>query len=214
MNKRIGYSLAYKTAFIAMVIAALPSCSTADTKRVEPAVTPPLVSTPVTVPVAAKPVAEPAPKEDNYAPSLLSPATEVDLSLLNRRLQTAEKDLGAFLSFADSFRKSGNLKELAQLQKPADDYLKKHVDNLLNQGSEHSPLETTRVTAEILFIKARLFMAFNRPEEARGVVAGMKTRFSSYQKISVVLPERTTTLDEAIRSLEEELAPPATTEKK
>lgn len=143
-------------------------------------------------------------REDNQA--LLLPPSQEDQAVLKRRLQTAKRDTEAFRIFAENFRSNGDTKALAQLQYPVDDFLKKHVDNLLTQSLQHATLETTRLTAEIMFIKARLFLNLNRGDAARKVVAEMKNRFGSYQKISVELPGKTTTLDEGIRLLDEELA--------
>lgn len=149
---------------------------------------------------------------EKFVPSLL-PAQE-DQLLLNRRLQIAKRDIESFQIFAENFRNNGETKTLVQLQNPVDDFLKKHVDNLLAQSTENSPLETTKLSAEIMFVKARLFMSLNRADTARNTIAEMKKRFSSCQKISVELPGKTTTLDEGIRLLDEELAKTATTEKK
>ncbi len=143
-------------------------------------------------------------REDNQA--LLLPPSQEDQAVLKRRLQTAKRDIEAFRVFAENFRSNGDSKALAQLEYPVDDFLKKHVDNLLAQSLQHATLETTRLTAEIMFIKARVFLDLNRSDAARKVVAEMKNRFGSYQKISVELPGKTTTLDEGIRLLDEELA--------
>lgn len=157
-------------------------------------------------------VAHGGPREDNQA--LLLPPSQEDQAVLKRRLQTAKRDIEAFRIFAENFRSNGDAKSLAQLQYPVDDFLKKHVDNLVTQSLQNATLETTRLTAEIMFIKARLFLDLNRSDAARKVVAEMKNRFGSYQKISVELPGKTTTLDEGIRLLDEELAKTATAERK
>ena len=146
--------------------------------------------------------------------ALLLPPSQEDQSVLKRRLQTAKRDIEAYRVFAENFRDNGNIKTLAQLQNPVDDFLKKHVDNLLTQSIQHSNLETTRLTAEIMFIKARLFICLNRDDAAQKTVADMKKRFGSFQKISVELPGKTTTLDEGIRLLDEELAKAGTAGKK
>ena len=145
---------------------------------------------------------------------LLTPPSQEDQAVLKRRLQTAKRDMEAFGVFAENFRKNGDTATLVQLQNPVDDFLRKHVDNLLAQSFQHSNLETTRLTAEIMFMKARLFIALNRGDAARRTVADMKQRFGSYQKISVELPGKTTTLDEGIRLMEEELAKADTAQKK
>ena len=143
---------------------------------------------------------------EGNAKALLLPPSQEDQSVLKRRLVSAKRDIEAFRVFAENFRDNGNTKTLAQLQNPVDDFLKKHVDNLLTQSIQHANLETTRLTAEIMFIKARLFICLNREDAAQQTVADMKKRFGSYQKISVELPGKTTTLDEGIRLLDEELA--------
>jgi hypothetical protein len=143
---------------------------------------------------------------EGNAKALLLPPSQEDQSVLKRRLLSAKRDIEAFRVFAENFRDNGNLKTLAQLQNPVDDFLKKHVDNLLTQSIQHANLETTRLTAEIMFIKARLFICLNRDDAAQQTVADMKKRFGSYQKISVELPGKTTTLDEGIRLLDDELA--------
>jgi len=152
--------------------------------------------------------------DEKLVPALSSPSPQVNQSLLNRRLQAVKLDIKAFQSFAENFRSSGDLKTLLQLQNPVDDYLKKHVDNLLVQESEDSPLETTRLAAEVMFLKTRLFLSLNQVNSARNAVADMKKRFSHYLQMSVELPGKTTTLDEGIRLLDEELANTATPEKK
>jgi hypothetical protein len=177
MNERIMHALRVKTAVFLMGLTLLLSCGAAQ--------------------VAGA-------REDNQA--LLLPPSQEDQTMLNRRLQTAKRDIEAFRIFAENFRSNGDTKALAQLQYPVDDFLKKHVDNLLAQSLQHATLETTRLTAEIMFIKSRLFLCLNRGDAARKVVAEMKNRFGSYQKISVELPGKTTTLDEGIRLLDEELA--------
>lgn len=151
---------------------------------------------------------------EGNAKALIPPPSQEDQSVLKRRLLTAKRDIEAFRVFAENFRNNGNTKTLAQLQNPVNDFLKKHVDNLLAQSVQHTNLETTRLTAEIMFIKARLFICLNRDDEAQKTVADMKKRFGSYQKISVELPGKTTTLDEGLRQLDEELAKTETREKK
>jgi hypothetical protein len=151
---------------------------------------------------------------ESKSSSMLAPPVQEEQLVLKRRLQTAKKDLEAFLLFAENFRKNGDLKTLMQLQHPVEDFLKKHVDNILEQGAEHATLETTRLTAEIMFIKARLQMILNQGPAAKSTIAEMKKRFGSYQKISVELPGKTTTLDEGIRLLDEELAKTAAAVKK
>ncbi|GFE58621.1 hypothetical protein [Geobacter sp. AOG1] len=151
-------------------------------------------------------------RENNQA--LLLPPSQEDQAVLTRRLQTAKRDIEAFRIFAENFRSNGDSKALAQLQYPVDDFLKKHVDNLLAQSMQLATLETIRLTAEIMFIKARVFLYLNRGDAARSVVAEMKNQFGSYQKMSVELPGKTTTLDEGIRLLDEELAKAVTTERK
>lgn len=152
--------------------------------------------------------------KDALSSSLLPPPAQEDQTVLKRRLQTAKRDIENFRIFAENFRSNGDTKELAQLQNPVDEFLKKHVDNLLAQGVENSNLETTRLTAEIMFIKTRLLLSLNRGDAARSTVDEMKKRFGSYQKISVDLPGKTTTLDEGIRMLDEELAKTSTSDKK
>ncbi len=138
--------------------------------------------------------------------ALLAPPAQEDQLILKRRLQTAKGDIESFSVFAENFRKNGDTETLAQLQVPVDDFLKKHVDNLLDQNADYSTLDTTRLTAEILFIKTRLFMSMNRKDDARKTLAEIKNRFGSYQEITVELPEKTTTLNEGIRQLDAELA--------
>lgn len=142
--------------------------------------------------------------------ALIPPPAQEDQQILKRRLQAAKGDIESFRVFAENFRKNGDAKTLAQMQNPVDEFLKKHVDNLLAQNAGHSTLETARLTAEIMFIKTRLLMSMNRNDEARNTLAEMKKRFGSYQEISVELPDRTTTLDEGLRQLDAELAKTAT----
>lgn len=142
---------------------------------------------------------------EGNAKALITPPSQEDQSVLKQRLQAARRDIEAFRVFAENFRNNGNVKTLMQLQNPVDDFLKKHVDNLLAQSIQHANLETTRLTAEIMFIKARLYLCLKRDDAAQMTVADMKKRFGSYQKISVELPGKTTTLDEGIRLLDEEL---------
>lgn len=150
---------------------------------------------------------------DSFTPSLMSPSGQEDVSTLNLRLQTAKKDLEVFRTFAEHFNNNGETKTSAQLQAPLDDYLKKHVDNLLAQALDSSSLDTIRLTAEIMFVKTRLYMTMDRGDAAKATVADMKKRFAPYQKITVQTPGKTTTLDEVIRQLEEELTKTTFTKK-
>ena len=134
-------------------------------------------------------------------PALPLPPSQEELSVLKTRFKTAKKDIEAYYIFADNFRKNGDLASLDQLQKPVDDFLSKHVNNLLKQSLENKNLETVRLAAEIMFIKALLFQRLDRKEAAINVVSELKERFGSYQNISVNLPGKTTTLDEGIRLL-------------
>jgi hypothetical protein len=138
-------------------------------------------------------------KEDK--PTLPLPPSQEELTVLKTRFKTARKDIEAFYIFADNFHKNGDSTSLEQLQKPVDEFLSKHVNNLLKQSLENKNLETVRMAAEIMFIKALLFQKLDRKEAATNVVSELKDRFAAYQNISVNLPGKTTTLDEGIRSL-------------
>ena len=150
---------------------------------------------------------------ESFTPSLLSPPGQENVSALNLRLLTAKKDLDVFQTFAGHFASTGETKTAAQLQAPLDDYLKKHVDNLLAQSMDSPVLETIRLAAEVMFVKTRLFMILNREEDAKTTIADMKRRFAPYQKITVRIPGKTTTLDEVIRQIEEQLTKTAFTKK-
>lgn len=150
---------------------------------------------------------------ESFTPSLMPPAAQEDTAAVIRRLHSVKKDLEVFRVFAEHFNTSGDMKTAAQLQAPLDDYLKKHVDSLVAQGTNASTLEATRLTAEIMIIKTRLFMSLNRSEAARETVEDMKKRFAPYQKIAVQLPGKTSTLDEVIRQLDEELSRTASIKK-
>lgn len=150
---------------------------------------------------------------ESFTPSLLSPPGQEDVSTLNLRLQAAKKDLDVFQTFAEHFTNTGETKTAAQLQTPLDDYLKKHVDNLLTQSMDSQAIETIRLAAEVMFVKTRLFMILNREENAKTTIANMKTRFAPYQKITVQIPGKTTTLDEVIRQLDEQLTKTTFTKK-
>ena len=142
---------------------------------------------------------------EKYTPSLLATSGKEDQSVLSRRLQTVRKDLEVFQTFAEYFSNSGETKTVGQFQSPIDNYLKRHVDKLLEQSRENSTLEVTRLSAEVMFSKTRLYLALNRPEDARSTLFEMKKRFAPYQKITVQLVGKTTTLDEVFRQLDEEI---------
>jgi hypothetical protein len=151
---------------------------------------------------------------DSFTPSLASPSVQEDTFVLNRRLLTAKKDLEQFLVFAEHFNANGDMKTVEQLQGPVDDFLKRHVNRLLQQGTGQPNLETTRLTAEIMFIKARLYMNINQVEAARTTVAEMKKNFGPYQKNMIDVSGKPTMLSEAIRQLDEELAKPVRSKNK
>lgn len=152
--------------------------------------------------------------KDGFTPSLVSPAVQEDTSVLNRRLLAVKKDLEQFLVFAEYFNSNGDTITVEQLQVPVDDFLKRHVDHLLFKGTEQASLETTRLSAEIMFIKTRLYLNLNQAEAARATVAEMKKRFGSFQKNMIQVAGKSTMLSEAIRQLDEELAKPVRTKKK
>jgi len=134
--------------------------------------------------------------------SLTSPPSREEQAMLVQRLQTARKDVEAFAVFAENFRRNGDQKSLAQLQKPVDDYLRMHLNNLLLLGTEQATLETTRLTAEIMLARTMLLLSLGRQEPARESIAEIKNRFGSYQKISVEVGGKASTLDEIIRQLD------------
>jgi len=150
---------------------------------------------------------------ESFTPTLLSQSGHEDQSVLGRRLQVAKKDLEVFLTFAEHFHKSGEMKTVGQFQGPTDDYLKRHVDTLLVQARENSTLDITRLSAEIMYTKTRLFLALNRAPEARATLVDMKKRFAPYQKITVQIAGKTTTLDEVIHLLDEDIIKSTTAKK-
>jgi capsule polysaccharide export protein KpsE/RkpR len=150
---------------------------------------------------------------ESFTPSLMAPAAQEDTAAVIRRLQSVKKDLEVFQTFAEHFSNSGDTKTATQLQAPLDDYLKKHVDSLVAQATNSPTLEATRLSAEILILKTRIFMYLNRAEAARETVDDMKRRFAPYQKIAVQLPGKTSTLDEVIRQLDDELSKSASIRK-
>lgn len=151
---------------------------------------------------------------ESFTPSLVSPSAQEDVSLLNRRLLAAKKDLEQYLVFAEYFAANGDTKTVEQLQGPLDGFLKRHVDHLLLQGTEQLNLETIRLSAEIMFMKTRLYANLNQGEAARTQVAEMRKRFGPYQKNTVHISGKSTTLGEAIRQLDEELTKTAGTKKR
>lgn len=150
-------------------------------------------------------IASAEPAGESFTPSLISSSGQEDQSVLNRRLQAASKDLDVFRTFAEHFSNNGEMKTVGQFQGPIDDYLKKHVDKLLAQARENSTLEITRLSAEIMFSKTWLYLSLNRTGDARATLADIKKRFAPYQKITVQLAGKTTTLDEGIRQLDNEI---------
>ena len=150
---------------------------------------------------------------ESFTPSLLSSSGQEDQSMLNRRLQAARKDLEAFRTVAENFSTNGEIKTVGQFQGPINDYLKRHVNNLLEQARENPTLEVTRLSAEIMLTITWLYLDLNRAGDARATLAEMKKRFAPYQKISVQLAGKTTTLDEVIRQLDEELTKSTTVKK-
>ena len=146
---------------------------------------------------------------DSFTPSLAAPSVQEDTSVLNRRLLAAKKDLEQFLVFAEHFNATGDTKTAEQLQTPVDDFLKRHVNRLLVQGVGQGNLDTTRLTAQIMFIKTRLYFTINQVEAARTTVAEMKKNFGPIQKNMIDISGKQIMLSEAIRQLDEELAKPA-----
>lgn len=140
-------------------------------------------------------------------------AEQSDESGLEPRLQTVKKDLLVFLNFAEHFIASGETKTAAQLQAPLDDYLRRHADYLMTQAAESSDNGMTQLSAEITLIKLRLLIVLNYRDDANTVLADMKRLYAPYQKMSVQVFGRTTTLDEAIRQLDGDLARLAVTGK-
>ena len=137
------------------------------------------------------------------APVRAEPAADQGLEL---RLQTVKKDLLVLLEFADHFLAAGETKTAAQLQAPLDDYLRRHVDYLVTRSVDGSNIALTQLSAEIALIKARLLIVLNYRDDAGTVLSDMKRLYAPYQKMSVQLQGNTTTLDEAIRQLDSDLA--------
>ncbi|GFO66362.1 hypothetical protein M1B72_05800 [Geomonas paludis] len=125
---------------------------------------------------------------------------------LELRLQTVKKDLLVMLNFAEHFIASGETKTAAQLQAPLDDYLRRHADYLVVQAVDGSNIEMTQLSAEIALVKTRLLIVLNYRDDAGSVLTDMKRLYAPYQKMSVQIQGKTTTLDEAIRQLDTDLA--------
>jgi hypothetical protein len=138
--------------------------------------------------------------------SLTATPSPEEQSMLVMRLQIARKDLEAFTLFAENFRKNGDQKSLDQLQRPVDDFLRMHLNNLLLMGVEQGTLETARLAAEIMLARTMLFLSLGQKQMARESIAEIKNRFGSYQKISLEVGGRRSTLDEMIRRLDGEAA--------
>lgn len=144
---------------------------------------------------------------ESFTPSLAGPSLsfQEDTSVLNRRLLAARKDLEQFLVFAENFNSNGDTKTAGQLQTPVDDLLKRHVNRLLVEGVQQGNIDITRLTAEIMFIKARLYFTLNQLESAKTTVAEMKKNFGPLQKNMIDISGKPIMLSEAIRQLDEEL---------
>lgn len=146
---------------------------------------------------------------DSFTPSLAAPSAQEDTTVLNRRLLSAKKDLEQFLVFAGHFSSNGDMKTAEQLKSPADDYLKRHVNRLLMQGINQGNPDTSCLTAEIMFIKARFYVSTNQPEAAKATVEEIRKNFPAIQKNMIDISGKPTMLSEAVRQLDEELAKPA-----
>jgi hypothetical protein len=135
-----------------------------------------------------------------------APTEQANESGLELRLQTVKKDLLIFLTFAEHFIRSGETKTAAQLQGPLDDYLRRHADYLVVRATESSNIEMIQLSAEVTLIKIRLLIALNYRDDANAVLAEMKRLFAPYQQMSVQILGKTTTLDEAIRLMDGDMA--------
>jgi hypothetical protein len=152
------------------------------------------------------PVATAAESVRDVSQNLTSPPSREEQSMFVLRLQIARKDLETFTLFAENFRKNGDQKSLDQLQRPVDDFLRMHLNNLLLMGVEQGTLETARLAAEIMLARTMLFLSLGQKQMARDSIAEIKNRFGAYQKISVEVGGRRSTLDEMIRQLDGEVA--------
>jgi hypothetical protein len=155
-----------------------------------------------------------AARQGEDSPSAKPASQQTDDSRLNKRLLAAKKDLEVLPSFAEYFNDTGDSKALLQLQEPFELFLKKHVDKLVAQCTEDSSIDTIMLTAEVMYLKTRLFMTLGRDADARTSVAEMKSRFGSQQNLTVTVSGTTTTLNEMILELDEELENNAPTRKK
>jgi hypothetical protein len=117
-------------------------------------------------------------------------------------------------NFADYFSDTGDTKALQQLQEPFDLFLKKHVDKLLAQCTEDSSIDTIVLAAEVMYLKTRLFIVLGREADAKTSASEIKSRFGSHQNLAVTVSGTTTTLNEMVLELEEELENSASTWKK
>ncbi len=169
---------------------------------------------PVGITYAESPNTATAGTNTTSAPVVEAPPRQEDDSRLNIRLQAAKKDLGVLPEFAEYFRNSGNTKALGQLQGSLDVLLKKHVDNLLALCTEDSNHDTIVLSAEVMYLKVRLFMILNQNREAAATVAEMKKRFASHSSLIVDVSGIITTIPEMIQQLDKELSKTAAVDKK
>lgn len=159
-------------------------------------------------------VAYAARSNDDSSASAKSPSQQTDDSRLNKRLLATKKDLEVLPSFAEYFNDTGDSKSLQQLQEPFDLFLSKHVDKLVAQCTEDSSIDTIMLTAEVMYLKTRLFLVLGRESDAKASVTEMKSRFASHQNLTVTVSGTTTTLNEMILELDEELENAAPARKK
>jgi hypothetical protein len=142
---------------------------------------------------------------ENFTPSLKFTSHQEDDVRLSRRLKSAKKDLEVLPGFVEYFSDTGDTKALEQLQESLDIFLQKHVDIHLALCTEDSAIDTIMLSAEIMYLKARLFLILNREGDAKATVAEMKKRFASHQNITVTIAGKTTMLNEMILDLDEDL---------
>lgn len=151
---------------------------------------------------------------ENFTPSLKSTVHPDDDARINRRLKSAKKDLEALPDFVEYFSDTGDTKALEQLRQSLDTFLQKHVDVHLALCTEDSAVETIMLSAEIMLLKARLFLLLNMEGDTKTIVAEMKKRFASHQNITVSVAGKTAMINEMIHDLDEDLINNSTARKK
>lgn len=116
---------------------------------------------------------------------ILAPPTPESHSKKIQLLENAKRDLESLRLFTKQLHRHNEMDDIEIMEEVSNDFMKEHLDELLNQEESSGHYETVRLSVVILFTKAMLFYEFNNMDGVTDIMDELKANYSQYYDIAV-----------------------------